>query len=338
MARYKRRIYDAGPSLFDDLGHDTTDDLIISPPHAHAAPDDDTADPFEPVILGPPRDILRFISFGSGSSGNSAYIGDSSQGMLIDAGIDDTLVADTLARNGIPMSAVKGILITHDHGDHVHYLYRILRKNRVIPLFCTPRALNGMLRRHSISRRLKDYHRPIYKEIPFDVGPFKITAFEVSHDGSDNVGYHISCRDHTFVIATDLGFASDRVIHYASQANYLMLESNYDRQMLINGSRPEYLKARILSDRGHMDNTATAALLRDIWTPRMTHIFLCHLSEDNNTPEIALRHSIAALLEAGASRVGDGSESLAAREAPVQLVALPRFDPTTLFTLSLDKI
>ncbi len=336
MARYKRRIYQAGPSLFDDIPAAPADDLIITnPPVAGEPPVDD---PFEPVILGPSRHVLRFISFGSGSSGNSAYLGDDSQGILIDAGVDASYVEQTLARHGISMRAVKGIIITHDHGDHVRYLYQILRHNKVIPLYCTPRTLNGMLRRHSMSRRVKDYHRPIYKEIPFEVGPFKVTAFEVQHDGTDNVGFHITCRDHTFVVATDLGTPSDRVIHYASQANYLMLESNYDRQMLINGTRPEYLKARILSDHGHLDNVAAAALIRQIWTPRMSHIFLCHLSEDNNTPETALRQSIAALLEAGAERVGDGTESLAARKAPVQLVALPRFDATGLYTLSLDKL
>ena len=338
MARYKRRIYDAGPSLFDDLGPRQPDDLIINRAHGAPAAPADNADPFEPMTLGAPRDVLRFISFGSGSSGNSAYIGDNEQGLIIDAGIDRAIVTSTLERHGIPMSAVRGILITHDHGDHLHYLYSILRKHRHIPLFCTPRTLNGMLRRHSMSRRVKDYHRPIYKEIPFDAGPFKVTPFEVSHDGTDNVGYHLTCRDHTFVIATDLGVATDRVIHYVSQANYLMLESNYDRQMLVSGTRPEYLKARILSQRGHMDNADTAALLRQIWSPRLRNIFLCHLSEDNNTPDIALRHSIAALIEAGAKKVGDGSESLASRDADVQLVALPRFDPTPLFTLSLDKI
>lgn len=278
---------------------------------------------------------LRFISFGSGSSGNCAYIGDDQSGLLIDAGVDSAHVAGELRRQGISMDKVRGIILTHDHGDHTRYAYNILRNNRHMALYATPRAFNGMLRRHSVSRRIKDYHHPVYKEIAFHVDNFSIIPFEVMHDGTDNVGFYISsgAGEFRFVVVTDLGVVSERAHFYMSQATALMLESNYDADMLREGHYPEYLKARIAADNGHLDNADAARWLRENYSSQLRHIFLCHLSHDNNTPEIALASARQALLDAGASSVGDGTLSLESRQAPVQLVALPRFDPSPMYII-----
>lgn len=278
---------------------------------------------------------LKFISFGSGSSGNCAYIGDDRFGVLIDAGVDYAHVMGELRRQGISMDKVRGIILTHDHGDHTRYAYNILRNNRHMALYATPRAFNGMLRRHSISRRIKDYHHPVYKEIAFNVGDFAITPFEIMHDGTDNVGFLISAGGGAFrfVVVTDLGVVSERAHFYMSQATALMLESNYDAAMLRDGHYPEYLKARIAAETGHLDNADAADWLRENYTPQLRHVFLCHLSNDNNTPEIAVAASRQALLDAGAASVGDGSLSLDSRQAPVQLVALPRFDPSPMYII-----
>lgn len=284
----------------------------------------------------PAIDKLSFISLGSGSSGNCAYIGDSSTGLLIDAGVDMTTVVAELRRNGIDMSAIKGIVLTHDHSDHVRYVYTIVRKYRHIGVYCTPRTLNGMLRRHSISNRIKDYHRPIYKEHPFTIGNFTLTAFEVMHDGTDNSGFFITHGRHNIAVATDLGCVSERADHYMRRANYLMIEANYDSAMLAAGSYPEYLKARIRSDNGHLDNEVTARFVAQAYTPALRNIFLCHLSKDNNTPEIALRVVGDALRAAGVTEIGDCSGSPYSRMAPVQLMALPRFDSSGLITLRLS--
>lgn len=276
---------------------------------------------------------LLFLSFGSGSSGNCAYIGSREAGILIDAGVDPATVRDALRDNGFKTDCIKGICLTHDHSDHVRYVYQMVRKHPEIGIYCTPKTLNGMLRRHSISRRIKDYHRPIYKEFPFKVGQLEITAFDVSHDGTDNAGFFITCGNHRFAIATDLGCITPRVDHYMRQAQYMMLESNYDADMLHNGTYPRYLQARIEADHGHLDNTVTADFLASCYTPSLTHVFLCHLSKDNNTPEIALRQSRNALYKAGAAGVGDGSDSIESRDMPIQLVALPRYGASQLFIL-----
>lgn len=273
---------------------------------------------------------LHYISFGSGSSGNSCYVGTEEGGVVIDAGIRADRIEEILRDNGISMRKVKGLLLTHDHSDHVRFSYNLLRNHRHLSLYCTPRVLNGLLRRHSISKRIKEYHTPIFKEIPFKVAGMEITAFEVPHDGSDNMGFAIDYESHHFVMATDLGMVSDRARHYMTRANYLVIEANYDSDMLRLGRYPEYLKARIRAANGHLDNMDTAAFVSEIVNPELTHIFLCHLSKDNNTPSKAIK-AVKDALEARSLKVGSATESISDRKADIQLMALPRFEATRHF-------
>lgn len=345
-ARYKKPATDSSlfPGLFDDI-----EENGFFQPREKAAgiPDieqeverlrreaifNNGADDLTPMEEVKPADKLNFISFGSGSSGNCAYIGDGSTGILIDAGVKDDDVIEELRRYGIKMDHIKGILLTHDHSDHVRYVYSLVRKRPHIGVYCTPRVLNGMLRRHNIRNRIKDYHRPIYKEHPFKIGSFEITAFEVLHDGTDNAGFFITRGRHAIAVATDLGCVSERADYYMRRANYLMIEANYDSAMLAAGTYPEYLKARIRSDNGHLDNAVTAAYLAQIYSKDLKNIFLCHLSRDNNRPEIALNAVETALAAIGV-RVGSGANTPYDRSAPLQLMALPRFDSTGLITLT----
>lgn len=276
---------------------------------------------------------FRYISFGSGSSGNSCYIGNDNGGLLVDAGIKLETVQETLNANGISIDKVKGILLTHDHSDHVHYVYKYLRKWKNLDLLCTNRVLKGLLTRHNISKRVTDYHRPIFKEIPFEAAGFTVTAFEVPHDGSDNMGFSISLGDRNFVLATDIGAVTARARHYMSLADYLVIEANYDAAMLRNGRYPEYLKARIATDNGHLCNDQTAQFLGEIAaSDRLKWVFLCHLSKDNNTPEIALETVRKTLLEKGLN-IGRTEETIADRSADLRLGVLPRYNPTRLFVL-----
>lgn len=276
-------------------------------------------------------DEIEYISMGSGSSGNCSYIGiRGGGGVLIDAGVDAAKVVSELERNGIDIDSISGIILTHDHSDHVRYAYTLLRKYRKMLLYCTPRTLNGILRRHNISKRIKEHHKPIYKEFEFEAGPLLITPFEVSHDGTDNVGFSILIGERRFVVATDMGKITERADYYIRQANHLMIESNYDDRMLQAGRYPEYLKARIRSAIGHLDNEVTAAYLAEIWTAGLTDIYLCHLSEDNNRPEIAIEAVRRALTARGIT-VGDASGSSEALKAQVQLAVLPRYDSSPLY-------
>lgn len=288
-------------------------------PNRSTRPEGTTADP-----------RLFFMSFGSGSSGNCSYVGTSAGGILIDAGVKADDVTAQLRANGVDMRHVKGILLTHDHTDHVKYVYTLLRENRHLKLFCTNRVLNGLLRRHNISKRVKEYHVAVFKEIPFKVCDMEVTAFEVPHDGTDNMGFSIEFDSRRFVLATDLGEVTERARYYMSRATYLVIEANYDAMMLRMGPYPEYLKARIATGRGHMDNADTAAFLREIISPGLRYIFLCHISKDNNTPSRAL-DAVRRALEGAGKNVGTACDTLDDRRCDVQLAALPRFDPTRWF-------
>ena len=334
MARYHDRKHTLQmPGLFDSLDNDfqvippkKMKQAIASLAAAEPAP---VIDDMPPVN---PDDDIYFMSFGSGSSGNCSYLGDRSCGFLIDAGVESDFVVRTLLANGVDMSAVRGIILTHDHSDHMKNIYQIGRKYRHIPIFCTPKAFNGILRRHSISRRIKDYHKPIYKEFPFQIGNFEITAFDVSHDGTDNAGFFITHGNKAVAIATDLGTITDRVDFYMRKAQFIVIEANYDATMLRLGRYPEYLKARIEADNGHLDNAVTARFLSEIYSPSLRAVLLCHLSHDNNTPEKALAAVSEALKTAGATAFSDGVSTLTAEDKGLILAALPRYDASPLFT------
>ena len=279
-----------------------------------------------------PECAFHYISFGSGSSGNCSYIGTGKEGVLIDAGIDSKKVYSTLASYGIKPESIKGICLTHDHGDHVRYAYNMIRKYPHMGVFCTNRVLNGMLRRHNISRRIKDQHVAIFKEIPFKIAGLQITAFEVPHDGTDNMGFFIEYGDKKFTIATDLGHINDRAEFYLKQANFMMLESNYDLTMLQNGKYPEYLKNRIIEANGHLDNKEGAQFVSRIIRPELKFIFLCHLSNDNNTPEIAFEEYHKALSDVGKT-IGNGENTIEDNQKDIQIIPLPRFEATREYIL-----
>lgn len=326
--RLSRQLDDL-PGLFDyvDISrNDIAGDIIVR--HTEKTLD---ADPDLPEISESqltPRSALRFISFGSGSSGNCSYIGTDRGGLLIDAGVEGRYVTEQLLHNGIDSDSISGILLTHDHSDHVKYAYSLLRYNRHMRLFCTPKTLNGLLRRHSISRRIKDYHAPIYKEFPFDIAGMTVTAFEVSHDGTDNVGFALDYDGLRMVVATDTGHVTERADFYMRDADALMIEANYDAEMLRHGPYPEHLKARIASSSGHLDNADTAAYLARIASPRLRHIFLCHLSHDNNCPEIALS-TVRSAVERTGIKITDNP-----LVEGMHLSALPRFATSRLFVIA----
>lgn len=282
----------------------------------------------ESALEAPER--VCFMSFGSGSSGNCAYIGTPSSGLLIDAGVDNNYVIEQLKANSINPESIVGILLTHDHSDHVRFAYAILRRYRQMRIFATAKAFNGLLRRHSISRRIKDYHTPIFKEFPFQAGIFTVTAFETSHDGTDNAGFCIEGGGTTFVVTTDTGTITSRADEYMRRTHNLMIESNYDAEMLRNGRYPVHLKARIASTIGHLDNADTARYLAAIArTAGLKRVFLCHLSQDNNTPQIALATVRNALEAAGVGVTGED----AVADSRMRLSVLPRSEATSLIAL-----
>jgi phosphoribosyl 1,2-cyclic phosphodiesterase len=127
----------------------------------------------------------------------------------------------------------------------------------------------------------------------------EIIAFDVPHDSSDNVGYFISINGHSFTFATDVGVVTNRLIDYCRVSDHIVIESNYDEQMLNESSYPEYLVRRIRGGKGHLSNRQTSEALRMIVNKRLKNVFLCHLSDNNNTPEVAFKTSAEALNSSG---------------------------------------
>lgn len=240
--------------------------------------------------------MINFLSLSSGSSGNCYYVGNETSGILIDAGISAKNIRKYLSDNGIYISTVMGILITHNHSDHTRGLEVLARRNS-IPVFTTSMVWKSIL--YPKSKLSKDLFREIYLQEKFRLAGFEIEAFLVNHDAPETIGFHISKGKNKITIATDLGYISDTVASYIRAANLLVLESNYDEQMLVSGSYPYFLKNRIMSDKGHLGNHQTSAFLADNINGNLQHICLAHLSKQNNTPELALQAMADALQSNG---------------------------------------
>lgn len=246
----------------------------------------------------------KFFSLGSGSSGNCYYLGSSEGGILIDAGIGIRNVMKALREYGVSFEKIRGILITHDHADHIKTVGCFGDKYN-IPIYSTQTIHNGILRNKVVQAQLFQSRRVIEKDQPFNIGDFKITAFEVPHDSIENVGYSIELGDQTFVLITDIGHITEKVKEYAKEANHLVIEANYDEQMLQMGRYPYILKQRIANGMGHLSNKQSAEFISSIYTSNLRNVWLCHLSQDNNHPEIAFKTVEQLLLSQG---VGIGKE------------------------------
>lgn len=236
-----------------------------------------------------PKKKYKVLSLSSGSSGNCYYIGTSDYGILIDAGIGVRTIRKYLREHGVALETIMGVLITHDHTDHIKSVSALACKMH-IPIYTTESIHNGIERNRFCHEKIRGGSRKVIdKRESFSIKDFQITAFEVPHDSIENVGYQIKVNGHTIVLATDIGRITDEISHYAKTANHLIFESNYDEHMLQTGRYPDILKRRIVSGNGHLSNVAAGEFLADIFTSGLDEIWLCHLSNDNNHPEIAYK-------------------------------------------------
>lgn len=263
---------------------------------------------------------LRFLSLASGSSGNCYYLGTDNHGILIDAGIGIRSIKKGLREHGIELETILGVFITHDHTDHIRGV-GVLGEKYNIPIFATATVHDGINRNYCVTEKIGSSRREIEKEKEVLIGAFSVTAFEVPHDGSDNVGYYIEHANHKFAFATDLGSITPTVSEYLKKANYIVLEANYDREMLAYGKYPPHLKSRISNPHGHLSNHETASFAASILSSKLTHLFLCHLSKENNHPELALKTVTIRLQQEGAV-IGED----------IEVIALKRTSPSDLYT------
>lgn len=217
----------------------------------------------------------------SGSKGNATVIKAGDTAFLVDAGISCRRITNGLKEFGLHPYDLSGVLITHEHKDHVGGLPVLSRKYK-LPVFANEKTWQAMEQRSQIERSC---HR--FLPADFSLGGITVSSFPVSHDAASPVGYSFIYKEEKCIYLTDSGFVSESIKLAARDADVLIIEANHDEEMLKNGPYPAMLKERILSTRGHLSNTAAGWFLANL--PKMPReVFLAHLSEENNLPELAL--------------------------------------------------
>ena len=262
---------------------------------------------------------LNFYSLSSGSSGNCYYLGNGQHGILIDAGISASAIRKFLKMADISLSSIMGILVTHNHIDHIRGLELLTRKY-TLPAYTTHNVRKSILcPKSGIS---PESVREIPLEQEFQLAGFDIVAFPVNHDAPETVGFHIGTGNKKVTIATDLGHICNRAAHYIKKANLLVIESNYDEDMLLNGKYPSFLKKRISSDHGHLGNLQTSSFLADNINDNLTHICLAHLSAKNNRPDLALKTLYELFTQKGIPLNGTREITVLDRHKPGNMIRL----------------
>lgn len=229
---------------------------------------------------------MRFASIASGSSGNCIYTGSDHTHLLIDAGISAKKIDQGLRELGLSGSDVSGILITHEHTDHICGLGVLLRKYQ-IPVYATTRTIKRILATSSLGAMPRELFCPICPDEPFEIGDLSVDPIRISHDAADPCAYRIDHDGKAAAVMTDLGEYSEYTVNRLRHLDVLLLEANHDIRMLETGPYPYYLKQRILGARGHLSNESAGHLLCEVLHDDMRHIFLGHLSKENNYPDLA---------------------------------------------------
>lgn len=295
---------------------------------------------------------VKFLSLSSGSSGNCYFVGrfDGEHclgGILIDAGVSLKRLKAILSDHGLSTDDFGAILVTHDHMDHVRSLASYCKKLSK-PVWTSEILADAILGRTLKLANLGATVRKLTEGEWNDVCGFSVRYFVVPHDATQTVGYAVripltaqsagtvelgqSVEDpavasvgfHRFFIMTDAGRVTDEAIAFAKESDTVVFESNYDVDMLMAGPYTHELKMRIMNGHGHLSNDECASAIRRFWHPTLRNLFLCHLSENNNTPRLAFEASSSVLDELSAA------DSQSRKTA---LRPLPRTSPSGLIVL-----
>lgn len=254
---------------------------------------------------------MELRTLASGSSGNCILVSQGESHLLIDAGISCRRITAALRALGIPADKLLGVLVTHEHSDHISGL-ATLTKQLGLPVYTSPGTARELIRRMAWPVGLL---REVKPGEAFDVGPFVGAGFATSHDAEEPMGFTLSCQGRRAAIATDLGYVSDEVLRGVLGAQLVVCEANHDVELLRMGKYPYPLKRRILGERGHLSNEAGAELALRCVEQGARTVLLAHLSAENNTPALALGAAKAAL-------AGHGD---------VTVAVAPRYEPSPAY-------
>ena len=265
---------------------------------------------------------IKFLSLASGSSGNCYYLSNGNTSVLKEGGLGIRSVKKIFKEHCIDLNEIKAVFVTHDHADHIKAVGHLAGKHN-IPIYATPEVHEGMKRSYCMTEKLaENMKRYISKGETVQLNDLEITCFEVPHDSTDNVGYSIKICDKVFTFITDIGRITPTVAQFVSISDYLVMEANYDKTMLDTGPYPTHLKERIASDNGHLCNKELAEFISCNFPSQLKYLWLCHLSKDNNHPELALKTVETAL---------KSKDIIVGRD--LEVIPLRRTSPTGIFEL-----
>lgn len=235
---------------------------------------------------------MEFCSLFSGSSGNSLYVGTDKTKLLVDAGLSGKKIQEGLKEIGLDPLNIDGILITHEHDDHIKSA-GILSRRFDIPIYANTGTWEAMI--GSIGDIKEKNIKVFESNVPFEVGGIYVLPFRTPHDAADSTGYSFVCEKQKISIVTDIGHASEVVKNSIKDSDFILLESNHDVEMLKVGPYPYPLKRRVLSEIGHLSNEDAGKTIVEILNSRIKKVMLGHLSGTNNYPELAYRTVLSVL-------------------------------------------
>jgi len=245
--------------------------------------------------------MARYISLYSGSSGNCSVVEENGKFIIIDMGKSARLTNKALTELGLDIKNLQGILVSHEHTDHVSGL-RVFLKNLNVPVYTGAATLDYMQDNLIVPAHIE------MQDLSFngaDIGPFHVSGFETPHDSAGCLGFRIHTeKGSSMSIATDLGMVNEYIFDNLKNVNLAVVESNYDVQMLKDGPYPYYLKSRIASNCGHLSNLQSSQTTLRLIESGVDKIQLCHLSNNNNTPTLALQQ-IAMTAMANGIKIAD---------------------------------
>lgn len=229
---------------------------------------------------------MRLCSIASGSSGNCIYIGSEEHHILIDAGISGKRVEAGLNNLELTGKDLDGILLTHEHSDHIKGLGVLSRKYGV-PIYTTPGTAEAVKAMTNLGKIDGELFREIHADEDFILGDLTISPFRISHDAAEPVAYRVNSNGSSVAVVTDLGEYTEEIVTGLQGLDALFLEANHDVRMLQVGPYPYPLKQRIMSRLGHLSNEAAGQFLLRLLHPGMKKVLLGHLSKENNYSELA---------------------------------------------------
>ena len=254
---------------------------------------------------------MQFCTLFSGSSGNCAYLSTDRGGLLIDCGMSGKQTLEALEKAKLDVSSIHALLVTHEHSDHMKGAGVIARKLH-IPVYASEGTWEGMGR--AVGELPRHHRMTVRADESFFIDDIEALPFHIPHDANEPTGFRFFTGGHSVAVATDLGHFSKFVFQAIESADIVLLESNHDPEMLRhNTSYPERLKTRILGRKGHLSNDAGAQAAVKLLESGTKHLLLGHLSQENNTPDLAYQVVSAALTEAGAIIGEDVSLHVAGR-------------------------